>query len=710
MFGAAPTGPSFTVIDAIEVGNSWPQLRAALEIESPREILSALLAPSPIQVDSLKEQDGWLDEAREFLVTTLGLSLKTKGKNLGPVADELWRFLLFSEFAFDLPGDLPETLRNVPRAPAEAKPIVLDVCEALRSGKASIVYIERGETVEKDLDLAARCKGITDLGERETFPFEERAFLQAAIRAVVAEDLDGARAVLKRHATSVWRGKGESLTQWELVRSGLALVEACDALATQLPDHTKSQADLINFYLHHLREADRLHREFEQAVGGLVDLHDAMHDVISYGRSRYRSLAEKVQVVFMKHLETSGWPPQGRLANADVFDKFVAERLKENGRKVAYMMVDALRYELGLALERMLAEDSPVELQAAYAQLPTVTPVGMASLLPSARSELFLRNISGSLQPNLAGTPVNNVTQRMEVVQSRYGDRFKEMQLSEFVRSKPKVPPAVELLVLRSTEIDSQLESNPETALSLIPGTLNQIRVAVHKLRGLGFTDVVIAADHGFFLNASAEAGDVCLKPAGNWPVNAHDRILLGSGPADVHSAVIPTERIGIRGDFESAAMPRSMAPYRAGVVYFHGGASLAEAVVPILTMRLKQKQEADRSRIAIGLSYKSGAKRITTLVPVIEVSATATDMFASADIIQLLLEAHDQQGNVVGEPRPSADVDPATRTITLIPGQKRQITMRMDQEFEGKFTVKAIDPTSQAIHCSLILETDYTR
>jgi hypothetical protein len=86
--------------------------------------------------------------------------------------------------------------------------------------------------------------------------------------------------------------------------------------------------------------------------------------------------------VFVKHVETAGWPPTGRLANADAFDRLVADRLKESGRKVAYLMVDALRYELGVALEKLLAEDGPVELQAAYAQLPTITLVGMASCCP----------------------------------------------------------------------------------------------------------------------------------------------------------------------------------------------------------------------------------------------------------------------------------------------------------------------------------------
>jgi hypothetical protein len=70
--------------------------------------------------------------------------------------------------------------------------------------------------------------------------------------------------------------------------------------------------------------------------------------------------------------------------------------------------------------------------------------------------------------------------------------------------------------------------------------------------------------DHGFFLNAQAEAGDVCVKPQGNWPVTAHDRMMLGNGTTDGHSLVVGADKVGIRGDFAQVAIPRSMAPYRA--------------------------------------------------------------------------------------------------------------------------------------------------
>jgi hypothetical protein len=709
VFATSPSGPAFAVIDAIGGGVSWPQLRATLRVESGREILTALLAPTTRQAEALKGQEGWLQEARDFLRATLGLHVKTRGKTWSALADELWRYVLFSEFVFDLPVALPDTLKGVPHAPREARSVVEDVCDRLRSDpKSRAIYIERAQAIEEALNLPQLCQHIEDLGERDTFPFEERTFLRTAIKGIVSGDTDATRRVLSRHMTSVWLGKSESQGQWELVRSGLSLVEACDDFERQLPDHARSQEELINFYLSSLREADRLQREFEQAAGDFLDPHGLMHELISQARTRYRRLAEKVQGVFVKHLESAGWPPAGRLANADAFDRLVADRLKENGRKVAYLMVDALRYELGVALEKLLAEDGPVELQAAYAQLPTITAVGMASLLPGARSGLTLSLENESLVPKLDGTPVSNVSQRMGVLAKRYGDRFAEMPLNDFVRGQPTIAETVDLLVLRSTEIDSQLESNPETTLGLIPGTLKLIRVALHKLRGMGFKEAVIVTDHGFFLNAQAEAGDVCVKPQGTWPVNAHDRMMLGTGSADGHSLVVGAEKVGIRGDFAQVAMPRSMAPYRSGHLYFHGGVSLAEAVVPVLVARLDTAAHAELRRVVVELNYKNGAKRITTRLPIIEVILVAEDIFSQDMSVEILLEAQDSNANVVGEARPGGDVNPATRTVTLMPGQRKQIALRMADEFRGKFKVVALNPTTLAAYSTLALETDY--
>lgn len=84
-------------------------------------------------------------------------------------------------------------------------------------------------------------------------------------------------------------------------------------------------------------------------------------------RAAYRKLVNKVQGLFVRHLEQSGWPPTGRLANTDVFDKLIAPKLQDSGRRVAVPLIDALRYELGVELEKQLVDDAQVGMQAAFA-------------------------------------------------------------------------------------------------------------------------------------------------------------------------------------------------------------------------------------------------------------------------------------------------------------------------------------------------------
>ena len=62
------------------------------------------------------------------------------------------------------------------------------------------------------------------------------------------------------------------------------------------------------------------------------------------------------------------------------------------------------------------------------------------------------------------------------------------------------------------------------------------------------------------------------------------------------------------------------------------------------------------------------------------------------------------------GEAKLGGPVNPATRIITLKPGDTFPITIKMDMEFEGKFIVTALDPITQtALGKALELETDYT-
>lgn len=696
--------PSFAVINGIGGGLQWPILRALLQVESSPEIVSTLMVPDENQKAELNGSEAWVAEAKQLFDQVLGLTLTTRGKKWKSISEELWRFVLFSEFVFDLPGELPASLENVPKANSAAKPIIENLCDGLRQDlRKQEDYIQYAEQVERDLNLEQVCQSVDDLGARDTFPFEERTFLQVAIKAIEGNDLQGLNDILLQRKASIWSNRGENGTQWDLVAAAKSLIESCNDLLRELPDHSASQAALLDYYLASLREADRLQREFEQAVTDYWDAQGLLSPVIDNARQEYRKLAEKVQILFTKQLVDTGWPPQGRLYNADVFDEVVAPKLQASGQRVAYLMVDALRFELGLELEKQLKDEFEITLKPAYACLPSITLVGMASLLPGAGKELSIKkNVSGMV-PMLGDVPVGTVPQRMGVFEKRFGSRFAEMRADDFIDNNHKFDKSVELAVLRSVEIDTQFENTPKTAPSVILRELKNLRVAISMLQSQGFNQVVIATDHGFFMNRQATEGDVCPKPAGDWYLT-HERIALGSGNADQHHFVMPANQAGIKGDYSQLAGPRTMAAYSRGKLYFHGGASLQECVVPVMEVKLKGKAKATQQTV-VTLSYKKDAKAITSRRPIVELSVTSDDLFAQTEI---LLEAHNEAGDVIGEAKIGGVVNAATRTVSLQPGDSQKVTIIMDDDFEGVFIIKALNPNTLAEFTQLKLKTNY--
>jgi protein involved in polysaccharide export with SLBB domain len=45
---------------------------------------------------------------------------------------------------------------------------------------------------------------------------------------------------------------------------------------------------------------------------------------------------------------------------------------------------------------------------------------------------------------------------------------------------------------------------------------------------------------------------------------------------------------------------------------------------------------------------------------------------------------------------------------LSLKPGDKVQVTIKMQMDFEGKFKIKALHPTTYTVYSQLELATDY--
>lgn len=701
----AEAEPSFATVDALDEGGTWPQLKSLLHAASAKEIILGLLAPKPDQEVALKENPSWATEAREFIQRTLGHKLRTKGQTRSTIAEELWRLILFSEFVFDSEGEIPTSLSTMPVASTAARGLVFGVCDDLRKHQDfRAAYVSSAEEVEQSLVLAERAASITNLGQRDTFAFEERFYLQKFVIAVQASQLTGARAILQGRQNSIWLTHERRMAEWCVAERALDLIEAAEHRLT--PSFASLEA-IVRAYANSWRELDRRHRELEQALVDWHDDHELLDSLVQEARQRYLKLAGTLQTEFLRHVTAEGWPAHGSglLRNAEIFDREVSPAL-EARQKVAYFLVDSLRYELATELEKHLSGKHRVRLLTVCAQLPTYTEVGMASLMPEATTALSLANRDGKLVTTLGGATATDPTTRFAYLQSKKGDLCHDIALDDLIHNKKlKLPDKVRLLVVRTREIDAVAHESPRGVLQLIPDLLRHILRGIAKLEAAGFQKIVLATDHGFILVHEQEAGNTAPLPPGNWLVKKA-RCLLGTGETDGKSIVLSREHVGIPGEFQHYAAPKALVPYVRQPLYYHEGLSLQECVLPCFSIDLVSSP-AKKSAPNIQLCYKQGrTDKITSRRPVLDLSWS--ELALDEQEIEVAIEALDSKGTVVGCVSSGATVNLATRGVRIRAGQAVAVSLRMDDHFTGPFTVRAHDPATQALIAEIRLQTDY--
>ncbi|MEN3941777.1 PglZ domain-containing protein [Prosthecobacter sp. SYSU 5D2] len=703
--------PAISLINSMRSGAvDSPMLRDLLKAEGPKDMLVKFLSASDETLKKLRSTTQWVKDLKDLVARTLGLKLDGAKEAVEDLQTQLWRYLLFSEFAADLPVTLPAGLQSVPRAGISHEPFVRSLCGTLRDlGSAQAAYEEAANRVAgTELGLEAQCGSIEDFGVLDTFSFEERGFLRRFAEQLGAGQFENAREIVALRQGSFWVERdAQRSAEWQVADLSARLMLELQSLEAELTVK-RSLDEWIDFYTSRFGMVDTIHRCMEQVAAEILPIEAVLAGVLTQAREAHREACDKLARGMQEEATKTGWPSTTKARSVDIFDRWVEPRWK-SGERVAYFWIDALRYELAQALEAALGTHHGTRLDMACASLPCLTPVGMAALLPGA-SSMEIKVDAGKPVAVIYGKPVDGPKARAEVLASYVGaSRTRLVDLEDLANGKlPNDIEMIEVLAVKTNDIDSLGESNPLYFIGMLPSILRKIQLAVNKLAEAGFTRAILTSDHGFAWMQSTSAGNAIGKPPGQW-VMAKDRVLLGEGTTDTLSLVLNTSDAGIRSSLQQIAIPKGMATYTAGVTYFHGGISPQECILPVLDVHLKTANTMmPTHRVDITLTYR-GASRgtITSLIPALELSYPAADLFGPASVC-LLLHGVDKSGTLVGEAASSAAVDPASREIHLERGKAIKVPLRLKEGFEGEFKVVAIDPVSGTTYATIKLETAF--
>ena len=631
----------------------------------------------------------------------LGLELD-EGASLAKARHQALRFVLVNEFRNDLAGAAPGCVGVVPEPPAAEERQRIGVVAAELRGKHGDAYIGLADGIETELGLAGATLDPANLGAIDTFRFEERRLLDYAASLIAAGHHGEAIEVVVGRGCSFWvdhPGFLGRLAQWEACRLMAGLGMAVDKVRPLVKKAPSAAAAWVESYTGQdgWYRVDRAQRALEHWVANMEDEpEEPLEQALGVVRRNHEALLSEMSEGFTQALVDSSWAVSGVLHQTGIYSELVQSR----GGRVAYFFVDAMRYEMGADLVEQLSGAEEVLLQPAVGVLPSITPLGMGALLPGAAANYSVVEHKGHLATQIGKEVLPDLNKRVKFLRAVRPDSI-DIDLGELLQKSTKAIGkklgSAKLIVVRSQSIDGLGEMDGGLlARQIMDTVVGNLARAVRKLAKLGIENFVITSDHGHQFSVRKDEDMMMDKPGGD-TVDQHRRCWAGRGAQTPAAAVrVSGAQLGYQTDLDFI-FPMGLAVFRAGgdLAFHHGGCSLQEMVVPVVTLRMPTGEPESTSTSTVVIeAYPKVLSNRTFGFRLIHMA----NLFQQEPVPARIVLIGD--GEEVGRAgmAPEAEFDRATATVQLPPGKPVSIGMMLTKETSKTVRIVVQDPATDTV------------
>lgn len=649
-------------------------------------------------LDASIDAKGAAPELLQLIESRLGLPLPAS-TSISAARDKTLRYVLINEFRGDLQAESPASLSLVPE-PALKEQIerLRSVAGALRTHHANS-YAELADQVENSLGLAGAGIEAEHLGNIDTFRFEEQALLTFVGETIAAKDYAKALAIVAGRSRSFWVDRQVSRqAQWEACRLMAELGQQIERVRPSLAKSSNAASSWVESYTADdgWFLVDALQRRLETWVARMDD--DPEHPVaIECLRRDHEELLKRMADGFATALRQGGWSVAKVLPQARIHPEVV----QAMPGRVAYVLVDAMRYEMGAELARHLDGAQDLTLRPAIAALPTITTVGMAALLPGASASFSLDDVQGRLAACIDGSSMPGLSERLKFLKARVPGMV-DLPLGRLLGLSPgKLQSTVAeaaLVLVRSQEIDALGENVDElTARSAMESVIGNVARAIRKLAKAGIESFVITADHGHQFSIRKDDDMKTDNPGGN-TLELHRRCWIGHGGSTPPGTVrVSGSDLGYDTDLEFV-FPTGLGVFKAGggLSFHHGSVSLQELVIPVLSLRIPS-QATTAGAAGADLQLYVLPEAITNRTFGVRL-LLAGDLFAATEVpLRVVLLADGEQvgqaGMAIG-----ARLDRDTGLIHVTPNTEASLGLMLLRDDCDSIRVMVVDPLTDAV------------
>lgn len=647
--------------------------------------------------DDVIRDKGAVAELRALIHTRLGLQT-SETSTLAVMRRDLIRYVLINEFRLDLNGVTPSGLDLVSETAGKAqRERIRDLAGELRGMDAGS-YARLADQVEADFGLASLPIKAGELGAIDTFRFEEQRLLEEASRLLIAHEFDGALTLARGRDDSHWvRTNPRRLAQWSALQQSAELGQRVAAFKVEIASFRGKQPKLwIERYAdaNGWAAVDGMDRRLGAFLSAM-DEDPVAALAISKVREAYSDWVRVLSEGFTAALAGSDWETGWEIQQTQVFDSTV----KAGQRPTAFFVVDAFRFEMGQELAGRLDQAGLLTLRAAVAALPTITSVGMAALLPGASASFSVGATNAGIAGAIDGTVLPDWAARWKHLQAKVPGSV-ELKLEELLHLSAEALAervrAARLVLVRSQDIDAVGEAGVGlVAQQAMATVIPNLARAVHRLSKAGIHSFVIAADHGHLLDQTQD-DDMKIETPGGDTVELHRRCWVGRGGKTPAGAVrVSGAILGYDTDLDFI-FPSGRGVFLAGggLRYHHGGVSLQELIVPVLTLTTEKGPDAHAGASRVRL--EGVPQQITNRTIGVRVEL-APDLFTEPHWVRVVLLHQSEQVGEAGMVQGAA-MDPVTKRVQLTPGQPATVGLMLSRDGCPSVKIVVLDADSDAV------------
>lgn len=621
--------------------------------------------------------------AADFIDQMVGVDIAAASKR----QEGLFTGLLLNDIAIALggppKGDLATATPQASAKQRERSRLVLRQLLSTPEGRQG--YRSLAATIDRTLDISHTLVWDDRFEALPGTPSIEQLALDHAVQMFQGSQLEAAGNLAERRlsVSPFVDDASEWAPRWRVLQAMARLRDSMDAN----PVVSGSVSSQLTWYAERGYAVDRAHRTLElvrTTVGALGEL----DGLLNQARDHYDAWLTKLLNVFVDAALLEGIDPGNMMRQGEIHDRLVAGH-----DRVAYIWVDALRYELAQDLVGALRNlPGRIQLLPAVAAAPTITPVGMASLLPGAAETMQVRVENDSIVVSLGNQAVKTVADRISHLRLRHG-AVVDLDLNDATnKSEQSLHQSIQdasLVVVRSQEVDAAGESGMLAAAWTTFSAVNQLLATViTRLASAGIRRFVLSADHGFIaLSQGIGAHRIVDPPSGAVGVLKRRCFVGHGGVPQTATAKLPLSACGVTSESE-VTVPRGLAVFRAGgaTQFFHGGLSPQELIVPVIIIELEEPPQANTETVRLTLA----GDRIVTGVFAISLEFDPS-LFADDLTVRPVAS---RQGKPIARPISGDGVDAATGIVKLSGARASVVTFQVTANLAkgDKIELQALD------------------